>query len=339
MFNYIIYYLLEMDMPKNKEERKSKRQKNIETWAIAFGLIFMFGFWLKYPQFIEYINKERTPIAAPYKPGAQFEMANDPQKTYMQRIGDNYGTYGDSYGSLNTLFSGLAFAALFISLLLQRRELEAQRKELNAQREETKESNKIAEAQRKITQQQAILIEQQIIDSKIQAFYQLLFKHIEEKNRKINNLTASNITGQNLINYFCNMFEMDFTYARNPEYINTTNIENLNNHIYECLKSAHLHTANQLILNEYTEYLIFILRFIENNKNLNITENAIVTFISYQNIIEIKCMAYLAIENEELFALIHKYALLRKLNTFEDENNFIQLLVKRLYKEEAFSPR
>ncbi|OON25480.1 hypothetical protein BI372_14230 [Acinetobacter pittii] len=55
-------------------------------------------------------------------------MANDPKKTYMQQIGDNYGTYGDSYGSLNTLFSGLAFAALFISLLLQRRELEAQRK-------------------------------------------------------------------------------------------------------------------------------------------------------------------------------------------------------------------
>ena len=49
------------------------------------------------------------------------------------------GPLGDSYGALNTLFSGLAFAALIVTLVLQKRELEASllevRKSVEAQNE------------------------------------------------------------------------------------------------------------------------------------------------------------------------------------------------------------
>ncbi|NTX51130.1 hypothetical protein [Myxococcus sp. CA039A] len=45
------------------------------------------------------------------------------------------GTFGDSFGALNTLFTGLAFAGLIASLSLQRTELALQRKELKQQRE------------------------------------------------------------------------------------------------------------------------------------------------------------------------------------------------------------
>lgn len=41
-----------------------------------------------------------------------------------------YGQYGDAYGSLNTLFSGLAFAGVLISILMQSKELQLQRDEL-----------------------------------------------------------------------------------------------------------------------------------------------------------------------------------------------------------------
>lgn len=41
------------------------------------------------------------------------------------------GLYGDSYGAINTLFSGFAFAGLIIAILLQREELQLQRKELH----------------------------------------------------------------------------------------------------------------------------------------------------------------------------------------------------------------
>ncbi len=42
----------------------------------------------------------------------------------------NAGVFGDSFGVLNSLFSGLAFAGVIITILLQRDELRLQREEL-----------------------------------------------------------------------------------------------------------------------------------------------------------------------------------------------------------------
>lgn len=119
---------------------------------------------------------------------------------------NSLGPFGDTYGALNTLFSGLAFAVLILSLFLQRKELEAQRIELEAQRQEIKESNTIAEAQRKITEQQATLIEQQIKDANVQSFYQLLFQYLEEKNRKVESLGNSQYSGVHILQNFNNAF-------------------------------------------------------------------------------------------------------------------------------------
>lgn len=46
------------------------------------------------------------------------------------------GVFGDSFGVLTSLFSGLAFAGLIITILMQRDELALQRQELNLTREE-----------------------------------------------------------------------------------------------------------------------------------------------------------------------------------------------------------
>ncbi len=46
------------------------------------------------------------------------------------------GTFGDQFGAVNALFSGLAFALLIVTLILQRRELILQREELSYTREE-----------------------------------------------------------------------------------------------------------------------------------------------------------------------------------------------------------
>ena len=46
------------------------------------------------------------------------------------------GTFGDMFGAINTLFSGLAFAGVVYAILLQRRELSLQRKELEYARKE-----------------------------------------------------------------------------------------------------------------------------------------------------------------------------------------------------------
>lgn len=58
------------------------------------------------------------------------------------------GTFGDKFGAVNALFSGLAFAGLIATLLYQREELKLQRKELNEQKLEFREQNKTLKRQR-----------------------------------------------------------------------------------------------------------------------------------------------------------------------------------------------
>lgn len=53
---------------------------------------------------------------------------------------DEQGQFGDLFGSVNALFSGLALAGLIYTIYLQHRELSLQREELNNQREEMKQS-------------------------------------------------------------------------------------------------------------------------------------------------------------------------------------------------------
>ena len=51
---------------------------------------------------------------------------------------DSSGTFGDSFGVINALFSGCAFAGIIYSIYLQNKELRLQRQELSLQRKELK---------------------------------------------------------------------------------------------------------------------------------------------------------------------------------------------------------
>ena len=55
---------------------------------------------------------------------------------YVLNSDANRGTFGDMFGAINALFSGLAFAGIIYTILLQRHELELQREELRATRSE-----------------------------------------------------------------------------------------------------------------------------------------------------------------------------------------------------------
>ena len=60
------------------------------------------------------------------------------------------GQFGDVFGSINALFSGLAFAGLIYAILLQKNELSLQREELQLQREEMKKSREALAEQAKL---------------------------------------------------------------------------------------------------------------------------------------------------------------------------------------------
>jgi hypothetical protein len=57
------------------------------------------------------------------------ELIDDPEQR---------GTFGDMFGAVNALFSGLAFAGIIYTIMIQRKELSLQRKELALQREEVR---------------------------------------------------------------------------------------------------------------------------------------------------------------------------------------------------------
>lgn len=84
------------------------------TISVCVLFLIVFSLWATYPFWL--------PIALRYVPGGA-------------SLGE-LGTSGDSYGALNTLFSGLAFAGIIISILLQSKELQETRAELEGQKEQ-----------------------------------------------------------------------------------------------------------------------------------------------------------------------------------------------------------
>lgn len=64
-------------------------------------------------------------------------------------IPDNAGAFGDMFGAVNALFSGLALAFVIYAVFLQLEELEVQREELKNSRKELATQNEIIAAQLK----------------------------------------------------------------------------------------------------------------------------------------------------------------------------------------------
>ncbi|MFN3827707.1 MAG: putative phage abortive infection protein [Micavibrio sp.] len=87
------------------------------------------------------------------------------------------GTFGDKFGAINSLFSGLAFAGLIYAILLQREELSLTREELSGQRMEFEEQNRT--------------LRRQQFDN---AFFQMLSLH----NEIVNSLQANTLRGRSV---------------------------------------------------------------------------------------------------------------------------------------------
>ncbi len=67
----------------------------------------------------------------------------------------NRGEFGDMFGAINALFSGLAFAGLIATLHYQRKELALQRRELALQRKEIRASRRVMRKQEQALSSQA----------------------------------------------------------------------------------------------------------------------------------------------------------------------------------------
>ena len=125
----------------NKDEETAKIVKI--AWLSAIGVLFVWALTF----FLLFINKS-----------------------------DERGQFGDMFGAANALFSGLAFAGLIITLILQRRELELQRQELALTRKEMED--------------QTVEFEKQNETLKIQRFENTFFNMLSQFQEVVSSLSA-----------------------------------------------------------------------------------------------------------------------------------------------------
>jgi len=90
---------------------------------------------------------------------------------YIIPIEESRGLFGDSFGALNTLFSGMAFAGIIATIILQRNELQLQREELKLTRKELTKSAAAQDASQKALNLQVKLMTKQAVLSAYQTSY------------------------------------------------------------------------------------------------------------------------------------------------------------------------
>lgn len=95
---------------------------------------------------------------------------------------DSCGSFGDQFGAANALFSGLAFAGLIVTILLQRKDLRLQRKDLKMQRKELQITNLQLEGQKEQLEEQNKIL-------RIQRFENTFFQMLTQFQEIVNGLT------------------------------------------------------------------------------------------------------------------------------------------------------
>lgn len=120
------------------------------------------------------------------------------------------GTFGDMFGGLNALFSGLAFAGVIIAIVLQTKELELQRQELEETRAEIRGQKEQLEAQ--------------AATMKKQAFETAFFRLLQNLGNIVGVTTLNTPTGNDYSSHHA--FEMFFTYVVPDYYAQNTSPEN-----------------------------------------------------------------------------------------------------------------
>ncbi|MDW3646080.1 MAG: hypothetical protein R8P61_03380 [Bacteroidia bacterium] len=81
------------------------------------------------------------------------------------------GTFGDLFGAVNALFSGLAFAGLIYTIIQQKEDLELQRKEIAENKSELKKSARAQERSQKALKEQ---VEQMKIAARLNSLKTLI---------------------------------------------------------------------------------------------------------------------------------------------------------------------
>jgi len=225
------------------------------------------------------------------------------------------GQFGDLFGGLNTLFSGLAFSALIYAIYLQHKELKLQRLELKQTREELKGQKLQLEAQNKTMQKQNFE----------NTFLELLRLH-SELVRSIELLTRINevTKGRNCFKYFYKRFRDIFQVFSDTK-DELEKIKRTNQKLFE---------QHQADLGHYFRNLYNIIKFV---KNSSVEDKRLYTNLVRAQLssVELALLFYNClgdIGREKFKPLVEEFALLKNM----PDGILIDSSHKKFYDERAF---
>ena len=248
------------------------------------------------------------------------------------------GTFGDMFGAVNALFSGLAFAGLIIAIYMQRKELEYQREELELTRKEFQKQTKEFEEQNK--------------NLAIQRFENTFFSMVKLLNSIIDSISFEEViygavggfnTAQ--LQYMSpaqrtrnNNGREVFTCFRKQlvvELKNITSIENFSDKVSEFFLH-HPYSADNYI-GHYFKVIYSILKQIDQNKSLNFDEkksysNMLRSQLSCDELFLLFCNCLQRDEFILLKLLIEKYSFLKHFYNFEISDEIMQNYQPRAYQ-------
>ena len=218
-----------------------------------------------------------------------FSLGNDPER----------GTFGDMFGAVNALFSGLAFIGVIFAILLQSKELKLQRKELGFTREELKGQKLQLKAQNKT-------LEKRNFEN---TFFELLRLHNEITNSiDLVDKTGIVTRGRDCFKVFHNRLKK--TWGRNiAQYQGSDEAERINN------TYLGFYNEYQSEIGHYFRSLYNIVKFVDNSdvENKRLYTNLIRAQLSSYELTLLFYNTLSDMGREKFMPLIIKYSLLKTL--------------------------
>ena len=232
------------------------------------------------------------------------------------------GQFGDTFGAVNALFAGLAFAGIIFAIILQKKELELQRQELKETRNEIR-------GQKEQLQAQDLTLQKQNFEN---SFFQLLSFH----NEIVNSLEIPSGRGRTENGRMC--FRLLFQYLKgfynNSKYRTSKQMkDNIKiNALYEEFLSHY-----QWSIGHYFRHLYNTVKFVDQHRFIKEFEDK----KTYTDLIraqlssnELGLLFYncLSDRGAKFKCLVEKYALLKDI----DFEGLLEPEHRSLYSEKAY---
>ncbi|MDP2037255.1 MAG: putative phage abortive infection protein [Ignavibacteria bacterium] len=214
--------------------------------------------------------------------------------TLIVFIPDNFqkrSEFGDMFGAVNALFSGLALAGLIITIRLQSKQIKKQKKDIEQVRKDSEKQNfenvlfNLLEAQRQIIEQVSCInynskkIEKREVFKEIEEDIEFLYKAFSNPN-DIGPITEDNENGKRLLFLFTTKYVERYW----PKYFGEDDHKTKTGFALELIKERKLKKEKEKLkhvylatfycyhrqIGHYFRHLYHILKFIEENENLTL---------------------------------------------------------------------